>query len=161
METRTAEQIVQEFEKGAISRRELASRLMGLGAAAAISQSALGDEPGAGRSTFQANTLDHVALNVTDVAGASDFYAKHLVLKLVQGDGKRRAFMGTQEGEGFSLALFPAEFSGLNHYAYAIRNYDPGRVVEVLKEANLEPHREQDRVYFKDPDGITVQVTGR
>ena len=162
METKVADQMIREFEQGTLSRRELAARLMGLGAAVAASQGVLAAEaePAQASSTFETTSLDHVALNVTDVACSRDFYAKHLGLKLVGGDGKSRAFMAPQQETGFVLALFPAESAGLNHYAYAIQNYQPDQVVEKLKAENLSPRREQNRIYFDDPDGITVQVTG-
>jgi hypothetical protein len=33
--------------------------------------------------------------------------------------------------------------------------------VEKLKAVGLKPRREDNRVYFPDPDGIEVQVEGR
>ena len=53
-----AEEIVEQFERGGLSRRQLASRLMGLGAALAVLPgTARGDEDRGG--TFRATGLDH------------------------------------------------------------------------------------------------------
>jgi catechol 2,3-dioxygenase-like lactoylglutathione lyase family enzyme len=56
------------------------------------------------------------------------------------------------------LTLFKAERPGLNHYCYAIDHYDADDVMERLAAAKLRPRREGNRVYFPDPDGITVQI---
>jgi hypothetical protein len=76
-----AEEIVEQFERGGLSRRQLASRLMGLGAALAVLPgTARGDEDQEG--TFRATGLDHVALDVRDVRRSRDFYVKHLGLEV-------------------------------------------------------------------------------
>ena len=40
----------------------------------------------------------------------------------------------------------------------SIREYEAGAAVEAAKKAGLQPRREENRVYFPDPDGLTVQV---
>ena len=160
MKVDAADQLIRAFESGQLSRRELAGRLMGLGAAVAGAQTALGNQNSdSDNATFEAKSLDHVALNVTNLSRSRDFYAEHLGMKQVGGDGERMIFMAPGEGGEFILALFAADSPGLNHYAYAISGYDPDRVVEKLKAAGLTPRREANRVYFDDPDGIEVQIT--
>lgn len=150
-----AETLVEQFEQGRLSRRQLAARLIGLGAALAAT-------PGSTRagqnreSTFQAAGLDHIALDVTNVPRSRDFYIKHLGLKVVRDGGEDSCFLGS-EGD-FFLALFRAEKPGLNHYCYGIRDYDVDRAEEKLKDAGLESRRVSGRIYFNDPDGIEVQV---
>ena len=127
-----AETMIDEFERGLLSRRQLASRLMGLGAAlAAISQTAEAGQAEA--PTFQATGLDHVALNVASVPKSRDFYVKHLGLKVVRETGEDNCFLGG--GGNFFLTLFRGEKPGLNHYCYAIRDYDPDRAEQKLKGA--------------------------
>ena len=60
MQPDIAETLVQDFERGLLSRRQLASRLMGLGAALAVIPGAALARQGDG-STFQATGLDHVS----------------------------------------------------------------------------------------------------
>jgi catechol 2,3-dioxygenase-like lactoylglutathione lyase family enzyme len=158
MQTDIAETLVEEFEQGLLSRRQLASRLMGLGAALAVLPPTAEARQSEG-STFQATGLDHVALNVRSVPLSRDFYIKHLGLKVFRDGGEDNCFLGS--GDGFFLTLFKGERPGLNHYCYAIKGYDADRAEEKLKAAGLKPHREGDRVYFPDLDGIEVQVAGR
>jgi lactoylglutathione lyase len=152
-----ADEMIEQFERGKLSRRQLASRLMGLGAALAVVPGAAQaqQEP---ESTFRATGLDHVALDVTDVPRSRDFYKKHLGLEVIRDGGEDNCFLGS--GGDFFLTLFRGDRPGLNHYCYAIKDYDAARAEEKLKAAGLKPRREGDRVYFHDPDGIQVQVAG-
>ena len=77
MQPDIVETLVEDFERGLLSRRQLACRLMGLGAALAVMPRAAEARQGQG-STFQATGLDHVALNVRSVPRSRDFYIKHL-----------------------------------------------------------------------------------
>jgi catechol 2,3-dioxygenase-like lactoylglutathione lyase family enzyme len=157
MRTDVAEQLVEQFERGLLSRRQLATRLLGLGATLAVTANdARADQDR--KDTFQATGLDHVALDVREVARSRDFYVKYLGLGVVRDGGEENCFLGT--GGDFFLTLFRGDRPGLNHYCYAVKGYDPDRAEEKLKAAGLKPRREGNRVYYHDPDGIQVQVAG-
>lgn len=111
----------------------------------------------AAKPTFQATGLNHIALDVTDVARSNDFYGKHLGLRVIRGD-EHASFLGADRD--FFLTLFRGERPGLNHYCYSIDHYDAEDAMERLAAAGLHPRREGNRVYFPDPDGLTVQVAG-
>jgi catechol 2,3-dioxygenase-like lactoylglutathione lyase family enzyme len=161
MQSDIAETLVEDFERGLLSRRQLISRLMGLGAAiAAISRpaNALASQAESAGAGFQATGLNHVALNVSSVPRSRDFYIKHLGLKVTRDGGEDNCFLGA--GNDFFLTLFRGEKPGLNHYCYSIREYNVERAEEKLKAAGFKPRREGDRIYFPDTDGIEVQVAG-
>jgi catechol 2,3-dioxygenase-like lactoylglutathione lyase family enzyme len=156
--------LLADYESGAISRRQLVSRLMGLGAALATLESVgraqdttAEPETPVERPTFQATGLHHIALDVTDVPRSRDFYMRHLGLRVIRGDD-RAMFLGADRD--FFLTLFRAETPALNHYCYGIENYNPDAAEASLRAAGLEPRRTGGRVYFPDPDGLTVQVAG-
>ena len=152
--------IVDGFESGRITRRQLVAALMALGAARAGAGASGQAQPAtrAAAPTFQATGLDHIALRVSDVARSAAFYREHL--GLVGGaEGGASAFIGPAGG-AFVLALFRGEQPGLDHYCYRIDNYEAGAAVERLRAAGLGARREGNRVYFDDPDGIEVQVEG-
>jgi catechol 2,3-dioxygenase-like lactoylglutathione lyase family enzyme len=177
MEYMYVDKIIDDFERGRLSRRQLVASLVGLGAATATFDGAAwaqqaGDgtpqaqsqeanqqnEQADDEHTFQATGLDHIALDVTDVARSRDFYARHLGLRVVRGDD-RALFMGAERD--FFLTLFRAEQPRMHHYCYSIRNYNADEAMQKLADAGLRPERTGNRVYFPDPDGLTVQVTGR
>ena len=143
------------FENGKIDRRDLLSKVL-LAAGAAI---------GAGASTpavaeeakapmFRSNGLNHLALNVTDVARSRDWYCKHLGLKVLR-DGTRNCFLNT--GDDF-LALFKSSKPGMNHFCFTWPGKTAAEAIRRLEAAGMKPWREENRVYFRDPDGLTVQV---
>src|SRR5262245_39998664 len=149
------EKLVEDFERGLLSRRQLVTRLTGLGAAL-VAMSRAHEALAAGGGTFDATGLNHVALNVRSVPASRDWYIKHLGLKVMRDGGEDNCFLGS--GKGFFLTLFKGENPGLNHYCYTIKGYDPDKAEETLKSAGLKPKREGNRLYFPDPDGIEVQI---
>jgi catechol 2,3-dioxygenase-like lactoylglutathione lyase family enzyme len=156
-----AEKLVTDFEQGRLTRRQLTARLLGLGAAMAATSHSTGAQDSAiataAKPTFQATGLDHIALDVTDLARSNAWYGEHLGLRVIRGDGNA-SFLG--QDRDFFLTLFRAERPGLNHYCYRIDRYSADDAMERLAAAKLRPRREGNRVYFPDPDGITVQVAG-
>jgi len=149
--------LIEDFERGLLTRRQLASRLIGLGTVLTLVSTTIS----AGQddsSTFQATALNHIALNVRRVPQSRDFYVKHLGLKVIRDGGEDNCFLG--DGGDFFLTLFKGEHPGLNHYCYTIRGYDPDRCEEKLKAVGLKPRREGNRLYFPDIDGIEVQIAG-
>lgn len=161
MQLNMAERIVDDFEHGRISRRQMAGRLMALGATlVTVGKPALGEEGGeqggaALRPTFQATGLDHIALDVTDLPRSREFYQRHLGLRVIRGDDDA-SFLGADRD--FFLTLFQADRGAMHHYCYGIENYNAEDTVARLTTAGLKPRRTDNRVYFPDPDGLTVQV---
>jgi len=149
--------LLEDYEQGKLSRREVAHRLVGLGVAMAAGGAAAAQEGAASSSTFAAQGLDHIALDVTNVARSRVFYVKHLGLQVQRDGGERSCFLGPPDGQ-FILALFRSDTAKMNHYCYGIPNYNPEDVVVKLQDAGITPRREGGRVYFPDPDGLTVQL---
>ena len=151
--------LINDFEHGRMSRRQLIAHLTGMFAATVGATIAFADQqtqlaapsPADSTTTFDAIDLNHIALSVSDVQRSEKWYQKHLGLNPTGEEG----FLTT--GKGW-LALFKGEKPGLHHYCYSIANYDPADAVARLKAAGLTPRREDGRVYFDDPDGIECQV---
>ena len=159
--------IVEDYERGRLSRRQLVGHLMALGAAVAAGTATVG-VPSIARgqvtapasrpaSTFQATGIDHLALSVTDVARSVAFYEKHLGLRLVRGGGDQASAFLTTNGSDF-LALFRGDPPGLHHFSFSIPRYDANDAGARIEAAGLKLRRSGERVYFPDPDGLTLQV---
>ena len=156
--TAAAEQIVNLFERGVLSRRQLVARLVAVGAAGAgfaLSAHAADAPATAQAPTFTATQIDHLALSVTDVKRSSAFYQKHLGLK-VSRDGESSVFLNC--GERDFLALFRGDKAGLHHFSFSIPDYKADDAATRIEAAGLKLRREGNRVYFPDPDGVIVQV---
>jgi len=141
----TISQILASYEQGKLSRRGLIGGLVAL----------LGSTGSVQASTFKGMSLNHVALNVTDIQRSKAFYQKHFGLPVVR-ESENSCFLDL--GPHF-LALFRSSAWGMNHYCIAIDGYDADAVVETLKSEGLKSRRSGNRVYFHDPDGIEVQVS--
>jgi len=144
------EGIVEDYDRGRISRREMIAYLGAFAAAMAVGSKVVGAEP----STFRANGLNHIALNTPDIAVSRDFYVEHLGLKVVR-EGASNCFMTCDDN---FVALFRSSNSGLNHFCFSVDDYDVADAAEKLSAKGLKSRRAGNRIYFNDPHGIEVQL---
>jgi catechol 2,3-dioxygenase-like lactoylglutathione lyase family enzyme len=144
------DRLIRDFERGALSRRQLALSLAALvtGAQAAPSQSGL-----------RAISLNHVTVRVPDVRRTSQFYQELFGMPLKQHSDKThilgvgKSFFGIEQKEGG-----PA----LDHYDFGIAGFNADQAVARLKARNLtpEPGGTKESFKFRDPDGFLVQLNG-
>ncbi len=160
---RMIEQLLGAMEDGRITRREAVTRLVAVVAAAggfAAGSGAEGAEEsskGQAPPTFHSKGLNHVALRVTDLARSREFYRRHLGLRVIS-RSQWNTFMAC--GKNNFVAMFKADRAGLDHFAFTVDNYDAGKSVTRGDGAGLSMRRHDDRVYFDDPDGIELQISG-
>jgi len=153
----TLDHIMDEYDTGRMTRRQLLARLATLLALAGGATRGAGAEPTAagGGSTFEATEINHIALRVTDVGRSRDFYVQHLGMKVTR-DSAGSAFLTC--GKNFT-ALFRGAEPGLDHYCYSVKDYDVDAAERKLRAAGIaDIRRTSGRIYFSDPDGITVQL---
>jgi len=141
--------LVESYELGKISRRQL---IRGLAAIAPSAYPMTADT-----STFQGVALNHIAIRVANLQRSRNFYQKHLRLPVIH-ESKTNCFLGL--GKNF-LTLFENPKPGLDHFCIAIEKFQVDSVMEELRRLGLTPTRPSgsDRVYFPDPDGLTVQLS--
>ncbi len=145
------ERLLSRYEAGGLTRRQLVQGLTALG---------LGTFSGGARaqstpSTVRAVGLNHIALYVTDIPRARDFYVRHLGLE-VTSESAGTCFLRC--GEDNFVALFRADKPGLSHYCYSIPGYTVEKAAEALRDVGIEPRVRGQRVYFDDADGLEVQL---
>ena len=148
---RVFSRLIDQYDRGRLSRRELMAGLLAVAGAAG----AAGEVSAAENPTFEATRLNHIALSVTDVARSRDFYVEHLGLKVTSDSAPRSCFLDC--GPNF-VALFRGSRAGMHHYCYSIPDFETGKVAERLRAAGFEPDIQGRRIYFPDPDGLTVQL---
>jgi len=148
--TTIIDRLLQDYDRGRLGRRQLIAALASLAAAPAAAP--------AEDSTFRATGLAHIAIRVTDIPRSRDFYRKHFGAPVLT-EAANNCFLGL--GKQDFLTLFKGQKGELDHYCIAIENYRAEAAVEELKRQGLNPRRSAgtNRVYFPDPDGITVQVS--
>lgn len=148
--------LVKQFESGRIDRRQLVAALGSLVAVLGTGKTSLADDTA--ESTFEATELNHIALRVTDVLKSREFYKKHLGMTVARDGGERNCFLNC--GQNNFVALFQGDEAKMDHYCYSIKDYDVNEAEKKLKEEGIEPRvvRNAGRIYFPDPDGLTVQL---
>lgn len=112
-----------------------------------------------GKPTRQAKGLNHIALNVRGLKRSAEFHETHLGLKVVHKQGDFLWVLGRGPDDRF-LALFRHDGPSLSHHAYTIENFDADEVVRKLNAAGAKHRRKRHGIYFSDPDGLVVQVSG-
>ena len=142
------ERMVQDFECGRLTRRQLAVSLAALvtGAQAAPRQSGL-----------RAVSLNHVTVRVPDVHRTSLFYQQFFGMPLKQHSatthilGVGKSFFGIEQ---------KGDTAALDHYDFGIAGFNADHVTAKLKARNLKPEPGGTKESFKflDPDGFLVQV---
>jgi catechol 2,3-dioxygenase-like lactoylglutathione lyase family enzyme len=142
-------ELMDRYEGGQVSRRQLIAALSALCAAAPAAPAAT--------STFEGAGLNHIAVRVNDIARSKKFYQELLGLPLIS-ESESSCFL--KLGEEF-LTFFKYDRAGLDHYCIAIHGFKPDEVMSKLKERGLNPRRPggTDRIYFRDPDGLEVQLS--
>ena len=162
--------MIGQYENGKISRRQLVagmSSFVALFGSSTWLNAGEQQEPNQqqdqaepkkpAKPTFKATGLNHIALQVTNVPRSRDFYVKHLGLSVTRDRGEANCFLDC--GKHF-LALFRSQEAQMDHYCYSIDNYNVDQCEAKLKAEGFEPRvvRPDGRIYFKDPDGLTVQL---
>jgi catechol 2,3-dioxygenase-like lactoylglutathione lyase family enzyme len=157
--------LLQEFEQGRMSRRQL---IKSLAATAASSMAASPAAAGApeGR-VFKATAFNHVSYQVADYRKSRDFYAGLFGMKVTLDDGMqcRLAF-----GDNILIARNrPSGTPKVDHIAYTITGWDTDKAVKPALKAELERRGLQIResatggssFHVADPDGFEVQMGGK
>ena len=108
-------------------------------------------------SILHAVDVNHLALRVSDVGRSVDWYQRLMGLDVIS-RASTSAFLGL--GDNF-LALFQRSRGGeADHFCFSVEDYEPETVMAKLARHGIESIRREDRVYFEDLNGLTVQVSG-
>jgi len=145
--------LVNRFEKGALSRRELIQGLAMLTAAGGAASDAHAQDVG-----IQAKRIDHVSIQVNDLPRAVAFYEKMFGLTVVSEDKPNEI---VRLGVGKVLvSLHHKSPTGLvDHFAIGVENFNKETMTRALKERGATPEENLDAgFHIKDPEGINVQV---
>ena len=155
------ENLVQQFERRRLTRRELVASLGALvaGGATPAAQSQAS-------AALQGTSLNHASLAVTDVERSSAFYASLLGLEVVSRPGNGGINLGL--GTSF-LGLYKLQDPGrVHHFCIGVDDYDPERIAARLRQQGLQATIDRnpanrtsggDQLYFTDPDNTRVQLS--
>jgi predicted enzyme related to lactoylglutathione lyase len=148
--------LVDEFERGTLSRRGLIRGLTAVAAAGAAGTASAQQTP------FVSTTIDHISVQVGNLAPSIEFYQTIFGLSILSQDEANKIVRMGPSGGGVIVSLHEKPPTGIvDHYAIAIRDFDQAKVTEALAGHGLEAQTNIDYgFYVRDPAGIPVQIVG-
>jgi metallothiol transferase len=168
--TAEIERLVCCFERGAMSRRELIAGLGALCAAPSAAAGAVmrGSVPQPGRAApIPVSGIDHIALRVSDLARSIAFYRDHLGGR-IRSQSSTSTFLdvGSQWVALFARGAVSTGYDvtqpGVDHISFhSSQHRSLAERTGVLRNHGLNPVSPagSNRVYFRDPDGIILQLS--
>jgi catechol 2,3-dioxygenase-like lactoylglutathione lyase family enzyme len=159
------DQLLNQYETGRLSRRELLGTLAVLVAApnATAGGHAGGQDPKlSGPPVGTIKHMNHVSIFVPNVQKSVEFYQGLFGMPLLT---KQDAGINLNCGVGF-LGVYPAPAGAttgsINHLCFGLENFDADKVLKALTDrgikANIRLRGDTKELYFTDPDGIRVQL---
>ena len=152
--------LLNQFERGTISRRQLVHSLtLGL-VGLAVGAGAKGAAPSAPKG-FKATGVNHISFGVADYARTRDFYADLFGMTVSADDGKQCYLTFGDTVLIARKSHQPGDKPYIDHMAYTIDDWNHERVEQELKRRGLKPEPDFDSFHFRDPDGYDVQIAGK
>ena len=163
--TRIIEAILTDYERGAVSRRELVKTLA-LGVLPAGLASSRGVSRNRRESPKQEGVLrginiNHVNLQNSNLDRSVDFYRRLFSLPPKREVPGRPYALDLADGLSF-LSVPEREPSGdIDHFCVGVEDFEPDRVATAVREAGLDNDLSvgSDNVSLRDPEGIRVQIS--
>ena len=145
----TIDQMLNKFESGKMTRRQLVLSLAAVATAAA--QTAAKEEG------FRAVSINHITVKVPDLHRTSSFYQEFFEMPLKQHSAKTHilgvgdsCFFGVEQGDSQAR---------VDHFDFGISGFDADAVRAKLTKLNLKfDSNSKESFKFHDPDGFLVQV---
>lgn len=142
--------MVQRFERGTLSRREL---IQGLSMLVASSQVSAATEPG-----VVAKGIDHVSVLVSNLQRSVDFYSRLFGLSVLSEDKAHGIVRLGREHVLISLRT-ESPTGTVDHFGVAVEGFEKEAVTKTLARLGLTAQENwQYGFYVKDPDGVNVQL---
>ena len=149
------EKMLNDFERGVLSRRQLAATLTGLAAAAAMPAPALA------APSLKAITLNHVTVRVPNLQKTSKFYQEFFGMKLAQ---QSETIHILSVGESFFGIEQKPDVAALDHFDFGLEGWDAAAMRAKVRRRGLQltpgSRGDDESFKFNDPDGFVVQVNG-
>jgi catechol-2,3-dioxygenase len=153
--------LLQDYERGKMTRRQLIQSLAFTATAAAGVGTA---EAAPANATY----INHVSMQVADYKKTRDFYSGLFGMKVTNDDGKTqcRLTFGDNILIARNASSRPGAKVGVDHVAYSLANWDTDKTVKPAVEAELKRRGLMIRTtegsfHVQDPDGFEVQMGGK
>ena len=146
--------LVDRFDRGTLSRRQLMLGLSTLAAAGGALPAAAQQAP------LRPSRLDHVSIQTADMARSLEFYSKVFGLTILSEDKPNKiARLGVTK---VIVSLHEkAPVNLVDHFAIAIDDFDRQKVTADLAKLGIATENHPDAGFcVRDPNGMAVQIVG-
>ncbi len=152
--------LLDDFDHGWMTRRQLIKSLAVVGAVAADIKAASAENS----KGFKAVAVNHISYQVNDYAKTREFYADLLGMKVV-GDTGTQCNLILGDTNTFMIPRNAPPGSApprIDHIAYTIEPWDKNDVKAELERRGLDPRPDTDNSFhIKDPNGFDLQISGK
>ena len=151
-------ELVNRFERGGLTRRQLIQGLSALAAVGGTSALSLAQSGG-----LKATAIDHTSVLVTDLQRSAEFYRRIFGLTPVSEDKANRILRLGVGGRGVGSTIVSLRQQNppglIDHFAISVEMFNRDVVTQVLKQHGLTPDQNVEfGFHIKDPDGAVVQI---
>ena len=151
--------LLQQYDNGSLSRRELLGALALLVSAPAASPAAA---QAASKPIGAVKSMNHVTVFVPDVKKSVQFYQDLFGMPVLTPQDPGINLSTESSFLGIYPAPAGATSGSINHICLGMENFDADAVLKQLKDrgltANIRLRGDTKELYFTDPDGIRVQL---
>jgi len=145
----TISKLLEAYENGKMSRRDLVQGLAFLAASSGTASAAA--------AGFQGNSVNHISLYVSNLQRSTDFYQRTFGCTVNKRDGNNQLMFGKN-----FLVLRPGNPAGkVDHFAIGVDGFKKDAVSADLTSRGATPIDQQGDFGFHvvDPDGFPVQIS--
>jgi catechol 2,3-dioxygenase-like lactoylglutathione lyase family enzyme len=144
------EKLVTDFERGKLSRRQLAATLAGLVAAGANAAPSASD--------FKAVGVNHVTLRVPDVQRSTTFYQELFGMPMRK-SAPTVNILSLNPNCFFGIEAAKEKGPAVDHFSLGIQNFKSEEAAAKLKKRGVKLDGvSKEGLKFVDPDGLLVQL---
>ena len=144
----TISKLLEAYERGKMSRRELVQGLALLAAGSGTASAA----------GFQGNSVNHISLQVSNLQRSTNFYQRVFGCKVNKREGNNQLILGKN-----FLVLRPGNPAAkVDHFAIGVDGFNKDSVTTDLKARGATPIDQQGGgfgFHVMDPDGFPVQIS--
>ena len=148
------DRLLQGYERGTLSRRELVAGLSGLVAGAAAAQP---------EERLAVRSLNHATMFVPDVDAAVEFYQRLFDMPVLSRQSGGTNLRAGDDGQFLGIFRGRDDAALIHHFCLGVDSFDSDGLVARLAERGVQARvRMRDgvvpEIYFADPNGIQVQL---
>ena len=149
--------LLNRFERGSLTRRELIQSLAMLAAGSALGSAAAAQVQS---PALKGVRIDHISVQVSDMPRSLAFYQGIFGLPLLNED-KANEIVRLGTPRAIVSLHHKAPYAIVDHYAIGVEGFNRESVTRELKQRGITPEENLDAgFHIKDPDGIPVQIVG-